>query len=57
MPELCKLAPYDPARARAELKLALQDYGGKLPNAGYPIVHVPAGFQDIATEYTKLQSE
>ncbi|HWE64082.1 MAG TPA: peptide ABC transporter substrate-binding protein [Chloroflexota bacterium] len=55
--DLCKLTPYDPARARAELALAKKDFGGKLPNQGnLNVIYLAAG-QDYSNEYVALQQE
>jgi ABC-type transport system substrate-binding protein len=53
--DLCKLALYDPARAKAELALAKKDFGGKIPNDGNLTVFYQAGVQDYTNEYTALQ--
>jgi peptide/nickel transport system substrate-binding protein/oligopeptide transport system substrate-binding protein len=53
--DLCKLTPYDPARAKAELALARKDFGGKIPNDGNLTVIYFAGVEDVANEYTALQ--
>jgi ABC-type transport system substrate-binding protein len=55
--DLCPLAAYNPARARAELALARQDFGGTLPNDGSATVVYPAGFQDGTNALVELQSE
>jgi ABC-type oligopeptide transport system substrate-binding subunit len=55
--DLCKLTPYDPARAKAELALAKKDFGGKLPNDGNLNVVYWAADQDHSNEYVELQSE
>jgi len=55
--DLCKLTPYDPTRAKAELALAKKDFGGKIPNDGNLNVVYWAADQDHSNEFVELQSE
>jgi len=55
--DLCKLTPYDPARAKTELALALKDFGGKIPNDGQLTLTYQTSGQAIVNEYTEIQSE
>ena len=55
--DLCKLTPYDPARAKAEFALALKDFGGKVPNEGQLTLTYMTSGQAIVNEYTEIQSE
>ncbi len=56
-PSLCSLTPYDPARAKSELAMAMKDFHGKLPNEGHLTLIYQALGQDYANEYTEVQSE
>ena len=55
--DLCKLTPYDPARAKAELALAKKDFGGTIPNDGKLTLTYQTSGQAIVNEYTEIQSE
>ena len=55
-PGLCRLAPYNPARARAELALAKKDFGGRLPNVGKLAITYVAGLQGTAIESITLRN-
>jgi ABC-type transport system substrate-binding protein len=54
---LCDVAPYNPAKAKAELALAKKDYGGTLPNDGKQTLIYQTAGQAIQEEYTEIQSE
>jgi ABC-type transport system substrate-binding protein len=56
-PSLCNLTPYDPARAKAELALAKQDFGGTLPNDGRLTLYYVTIDPKYALLYTELQTE
>lgn len=55
--DLCKLTPYDPARAKAEFALAKKDFGGTIPNDGKLTLTYQTSGQAIVNEYTEIQSE
>jgi oligopeptide transport system substrate-binding protein len=55
--DLCKLAPYDPARARRELALAARDFGGAIPNESALTLVYQSGGAALVAEYTEIQRE